>query len=189
MSKKGFTFVELAIVLVIIGIIMGMLIKGRALIETARLKSEVRKIERIQTSVAGWFSKTTGGIEAVDSFPLVDPADPTTLDFRQLSDLSATEMANPYDNWTLLRGRFTAGAVAAAPTEAGINIFIRTETITPRFACDIEFMLDDRNFAAGNGRSQVVATPYLTTALVPEFKPCEDWPELKENSIFDYRIF
>jgi prepilin-type N-terminal cleavage/methylation domain-containing protein len=189
MRKKGFTFVELAIVLVIIGIIMGMLIKGRALIETARLKNEIRKIERIQTGVAGWFAKTTGGIEAVNAFPLLNNADPTTLDFNEVPDLSAAEMANPYDNWELRRGKFAAGAVTADPNEAGINIYIRTETTTPRFACNIEFMLDDRNFASGNGRSQVDPSPYLTTGADPEFTPCDNWTELIENSIFDYRIF
>jgi prepilin-type N-terminal cleavage/methylation domain-containing protein len=187
MRKKGFTFVELAIVLVIIGIIMGMLIKGRALIETARLKNEIRKIERIQTSVAGWFAKTTGGVEAVDAFPLVEEADPTTLNFRELSDLSAADMTNLYDNWTLRRGKFAAGELAASPTGAGINIYIRTETTTPRFACNIEFMLDDRNFATGNGRSQV--TPFLTAGADPEFTPCDNWTEARVNSIVDYRIF
>jgi prepilin-type N-terminal cleavage/methylation domain-containing protein len=187
MRKKGFTFVELAIVLVIIGIIMGMLIKGRALIETARLKSEIRKIERVQTGVAGWFSKTTGGVEAMDAFPLVG-SDTTTLDYKALSDLSAADMTHPYGKWTLRRGKLTANADNATYTDAGINVILHADNVTPRFACNIEFMLDDRSFTAGNGRSEVVAI--LTTVGDPEFKPCDDWAEaIPLARLFDYRIF
>jgi prepilin-type N-terminal cleavage/methylation domain-containing protein len=38
-EKKGFTLIELAIVLVIIGIIIGAVLKGKDLIESARIKS------------------------------------------------------------------------------------------------------------------------------------------------------
>ncbi len=37
-SKKGFTLIELAIVLVVIGIIIGAVLKGRDLIRNARMK-------------------------------------------------------------------------------------------------------------------------------------------------------
>ncbi len=38
MNKKGFTLVELAIVLIIIGILLGMVLKGQDLIQNARIK-------------------------------------------------------------------------------------------------------------------------------------------------------
>lgn len=44
-KSKGFTLVELAIVLVIIGIILGMVIKGQDLIESARIKKAQEIIE------------------------------------------------------------------------------------------------------------------------------------------------
>jgi prepilin-type N-terminal cleavage/methylation domain-containing protein len=187
MRRKGFTFVELAIVLVIIGIIMGMLIKGRSLVEVARLKSEVRKIERIQTGVAGWFSKTSGGIEAMDAFPLINDGDPTKLNYRALTDISEADITHPYGQWELYRGKLVGDNTSATITEAGINVILHTDNITPRFACNIEFMIDDRQFKKGNCRSEI--TEVLTTGLEPEFRPCDDWAEIIEASTLDYRIF
>ena len=47
MKRQGFTLVELAIVLVIIGIIMGAILKGKDLIENARIK-------KLGTAVMRW---------------------------------------------------------------------------------------------------------------------------------------
>ena len=49
---KGFTLIELAIVLVIIGIIIGMVLKGQDLIQNARAKSFVNKVRAWE--VAQW---------------------------------------------------------------------------------------------------------------------------------------
>jgi hypothetical protein len=166
---------------------MGMLIKGRSLVEVARLKSEVRKIERIQTGVAGWFSKTSGGIEAMDAFPLVNDADLTKLDYKALTDVSEADITHPYGEWQLYRGRLSGDNTSASITEAGINVILRAEELTPRFACNIEFMIDDRQFTKGNCRSEI--TEVLTTGPDPKFRPCDDWAETIESSTLDYRIF
>jgi prepilin-type N-terminal cleavage/methylation domain-containing protein len=60
--KKGFTIVELAIVLVVIGIILGMAVKGKALLHSARIKAEVAKLNKFEAAVATYFAKT-GTIE------------------------------------------------------------------------------------------------------------------------------
>jgi prepilin-type N-terminal cleavage/methylation domain-containing protein len=55
-NTKGFTFVELAIVLVIIGIIMGLAVKGRTLIRGAKLRAEIRKIDKLQTALMSYIN-------------------------------------------------------------------------------------------------------------------------------------
>jgi prepilin-type N-terminal cleavage/methylation domain-containing protein len=55
-GKKGFTFVELAIVLVIMGIIMGLAVKGRSLIRGAKMRNEIRKIEKLQTALMSYIN-------------------------------------------------------------------------------------------------------------------------------------
>ncbi len=52
-SAKGFTLVEVAIVLVIIGLILGGVFKGQALIDNARVRSLSTEVSSIQTA---WFS-------------------------------------------------------------------------------------------------------------------------------------
>lgn len=52
-STRGFTLVEVAIVLVIIGLIMGGVFKGQALIDSARVRSMNSEVEGIRTA---WYS-------------------------------------------------------------------------------------------------------------------------------------
>lgn len=50
-SKSGFTLVELSIVLVIIGLIVGGVLVGQDLIEAAKVRSQISQIEQYQTAV------------------------------------------------------------------------------------------------------------------------------------------
>ncbi|MFT6306364.1 MAG: prepilin-type N-terminal cleavage/methylation domain-containing protein, partial [Halioglobus sp.] len=52
-SFKGFTIVEIAIVLAIIGLILGGVFKGQALIDNARVRSLSTEVAGIQTA---WYS-------------------------------------------------------------------------------------------------------------------------------------
>ena len=55
--KKGFTLVELAIVLVVIGLLMGMAFKGKSLVDAARIKAEVNKVTKIGTAIHSYYAK------------------------------------------------------------------------------------------------------------------------------------
>jgi prepilin-type N-terminal cleavage/methylation domain-containing protein len=59
MRKRAFTIYEMAIVLVIIGIIMGMLVKGSSMIRTAELRKELWKVEKIRAALSV-FERQTG---------------------------------------------------------------------------------------------------------------------------------
>lgn len=59
-KKFGFTIVELAIVLVVIGIILSMALKGKQLVEVAMLKREVQKIRKLETAFAIYYAKKNG---------------------------------------------------------------------------------------------------------------------------------
>jgi prepilin-type N-terminal cleavage/methylation domain-containing protein len=158
-KKSGFTFVELAIVLVIIGIIMGMAIKGRTLIESAKTRSEVRKIEKIQASIAGWFGNAGGEASAfkVDNSSCVGK--PTAFDklsclqISLLRDLKTSDLKSPTDNWSLLRGAYNSDndSVANAFGE-GTNFILLLSKTSPRFACNVESMMDDKNYRRSDGR-------------------------------------
>ncbi len=56
-SKKGFTLVELAIVLVVIGIILGAVLKGQELINNAKMKRAYNQYREILAAVYTYYDK------------------------------------------------------------------------------------------------------------------------------------
>ncbi len=58
--KSGFTLIELSIVLVIIGLIVGGILTGRDLIDAAAQRAQITQIERYQTSVRTFQGKYGG---------------------------------------------------------------------------------------------------------------------------------
>jgi prepilin-type N-terminal cleavage/methylation domain-containing protein len=56
--KQGFTLAELSIVLVVLGIIIAMTLKGFGVLDGARLRSELGKINKFQTAYSLYFERT-----------------------------------------------------------------------------------------------------------------------------------
>lgn len=59
-SEQGFTLVELAIVMIIIGLLIGGILKGQQLIENARVSSTVSQIKAIESGISGFRDKYGG---------------------------------------------------------------------------------------------------------------------------------
>jgi prepilin-type N-terminal cleavage/methylation domain-containing protein len=98
-DAKGFTFVELAIVLVIIGIIMGLAVKGRTLIRGAKLRAEIRKIDKLQTALMSYINLYKGVLPDYDS----GSSAPYSIDYNlfleqdliKMSDMLASYNSTP----------------------------------------------------------------------------------------------
>ena len=56
-NSKGFTLVELAVVLVIIGIILGAVIKGNDLIENAKVKGVIQAPTKWEVPIMTFYDK------------------------------------------------------------------------------------------------------------------------------------
>ena len=56
-SQKGFTLVEIAIVLVIIGLLLGGVLKGQELIKNAKINSVLKDFEGIATAYYGYLDR------------------------------------------------------------------------------------------------------------------------------------
>lgn len=98
MSKKGFTLVELAIVLVIIGIILAAVIKGQDLIRNARAKHIASKFK--EWEIAQWNYYDRKGRFAGDGGNINSIIGDDTND-NVSADLTAANFINPpYDTST-----------------------------------------------------------------------------------------
>ncbi len=56
-NKNGFTLIEMAMVLIIIGLILGMVFKGRQLIDNAKVKDLEAKFYKIQTGMISFYDR------------------------------------------------------------------------------------------------------------------------------------
>ncbi|ACI22187.1 MULTISPECIES: prepilin-type N-terminal cleavage/methylation domain-containing protein [Thermodesulfovibrio] len=95
-NQKGFTLIELAIVLVIIGIILGAVLKGKDLIENARTKKFISDVRQFEVLSWTFFDRKGYFPGAEKNDPIID--------------------GNPYDD-IVNKGKFTD-----APTTNAINI-------------------------------------------------------------------
>jgi len=75
MRRKGFTLVELAIVLVIIGLILGAILKGQAMVRNAKMKRLKADIDSIVAAVYSYQDR-------YGALPGDDPADRTGTPFN-----------------------------------------------------------------------------------------------------------
>lgn len=56
-NRKGFTLIELAVVLVIIGLVAGGVLAGRSLIEGAQLRDQLRQMEELESQINSFRGK------------------------------------------------------------------------------------------------------------------------------------
>jgi prepilin-type N-terminal cleavage/methylation domain-containing protein len=161
--KKGFSMVELAIVLVVIGIIMGMALKGRSVLEAAKIRNEARKLERFELAVAVAVQKlgpkgTVGELEtytAGDNFLSEDIFISENL--LTAADYETYTMpasgANP-----LMRKRIYNSRLSRDDNASVSNFNIKQDpgatlvfSAAPYLVCQLELLLDDRDKLTGQG--------------------------------------
>ncbi len=179
--KKGFTLIELAIALVVIGLILAMAMKGRAILDSAEIRSDMNKLNKVSAAVASYYSKynrlpgvsdntTASLLEDLTSEGLVSDADfsielqnafinvagcttPTTDGARSL-----TAAFNGAPN---LCAFVSDTAPESATTAAADDDMIDTGA----YGCYVELMLDNANLGNGIARG---------TGAVAEDTDCND---------------
>ncbi|MDR2104245.1 MAG: type II secretion system GspH family protein [Deferribacteraceae bacterium] len=166
--KKGFTLVELAIVLVIIGLITGMAVKGRSLAAAAEMREEVNKMRKYEHAFATHFAKS-GKFVPIPYDNNTDPdgwADNVSGLFLKEGYLVKKDLVMKYSTKNPPNTYFVADLVSL-PGQAGyfldrsiedsgvINFGVLIDKggeSLDYFICNIENMSDDRNTLSGLGR-------------------------------------
>ncbi|MDR2400069.1 MAG: prepilin-type N-terminal cleavage/methylation domain-containing protein [Deferribacteraceae bacterium] len=172
MLKKGFTIVELAIVLIIIGIIIGMAIKGGALLQTAKMRAEFRKIDKIRVALSTWRANNPIGIS---KYPPAPPATDLNIDLLvELGYLTEQETLNPFGKWLMMRGDLPAVGSDNISSEYGKSFILWADNPTLQYSCNFEVLLDDKVFDTGNNRVNPVPTAQKDS--FGDWIECNKWP-------------
>ncbi len=112
-NQKGFTLVEIAVVLVIIGLLIGGVLRGQELITTARVRQQIDQITAVKTSYYGFTDRYrlyAGELTAAQA-SLVHPAASPALDTPGDNAIWYWESAGFFNNLT------TAGFLICAPCQ------------------------------------------------------------------------
>lgn len=170
--NAGFTLVELAIVLVIIGLILGMAFKGKDLIDGAKVKSAEASINKVVSAINTYYERygaypgdgcsaapTLGSVHAVCSGTrngLLDTAIEGTSSLIQLQNaklLTNTDLHSPFGtNWTVVQGVNGTGNTSTGYAYLTVGT-LGTASADERLVCAIDQQFDDGVQAAGTVRT------------------------------------
>ncbi len=101
MRSKGFTLIELAIVLVIIGIILGAVLKGQELINSAKEKNFIQKLKQLAAAQYTYYDKYGHFAGDTDNDGLIDDDD------SAWGNLTATGLLSESDRYHPFNGNFS----------------------------------------------------------------------------------
>jgi prepilin-type N-terminal cleavage/methylation domain-containing protein len=206
LSKRGFTIVELAIVLVVIGIILSMAVKGRELVRVAQVKADIVKIEKMRTALHIVYAKRNGQLP--DLAPGIGGSAAEVIDKQQLFDegiirpddmfsrmvdqpwqmqLCAIEPGEPFHH-TYARyllnqsnnSNLRLEVSVCASLESGRGSDGLAMGHEPSLFCYYEHALDDDNFTDGDGKFMSHRLNTLTPMpIASDFANCDSMPRQK----------
>jgi prepilin-type N-terminal cleavage/methylation domain-containing protein len=193
--KKGFTLVELAIVIVIVGIMAAMVFKGQTIYENSKLRSSLKNIEMIRTAFSNIAMDYEGVIPDNSSFDNVIAskwsngrydADRLFISKGLLTDANLIIYRRPNTEWELIscnKGALDNSTHYLITADHSGKHVCLNGNVSERFSCYFEKIMDDDNVTNAFARSQ---------APVPggkdNFAACSD-AALSTLSRFDYILF
>lgn len=195
-QQQGFTLIELAIVLVVIGLIMGMAFKGRDLIDGAKIKNAQAQYNKVAAALNiyhekygafpgdGWTaapgSAATGASGTQNG--ILDSAIETAAAIAVLQNAGILTQAD-------LQSAFSGGweisdATGGAHFDAGANYLtiggISSNTVDARFVCQLDRIMDDGRPESGFIRSSA-STGSTTSSDYDQGVDC--WARQGQTSI------
>jgi prepilin-type N-terminal cleavage/methylation domain-containing protein len=164
--KKGFSLVEIMVVMVVIGIVVALGIKGSALINTSRIRAEIAKLRNFETGFSGYFLKNNtlppkdgdnltkiGDFECFKTEMLLDRQVIVTEDVPSAFSGSGA----PWHFCTNIFADNTSKVFTVKADHKAENVGAYAAGLNYELICNIEGVLDDGSVFGGVGRT--LATP------------------------------
>ena len=181
-KQTGFTLVELAIVLVVIGLILGMAFKGKDLIDSAKVKNMQAQYNKVSAAVNIYYEKygsypgdgCTGVATAGTTCSNANPTRDGILSnaeggfgitvLQNANILTKADLQSPFgQDWTIAQGaaanNFDANTDYVTIGTSGLS----TASADIRFVCALDRLMDDGAPTTGAVRSSSTNTDTDTT--------------------------
>ena len=181
--QAGFTLVEIAIVLVIIGLLIGGVLKGQAMIQSAKVKRVAKHADEIRAAVMTFYDKygQYPGDEVINGIP---PNDTQTGDgdgqiegngeqYALFEDLMRSGLISGSFNGTSDLPRHPFGDIVYVywvDPGPGANHFIRFDNLPWDVCLEIDIKYDDGTYNTGSVRANedyVVASDSIGAFYMP----------------------
>lgn len=150
-QQSGFTLVEIAIVLVIIGLLLGGILKGQELINSAKVKAMVNDMKLVATQVYGYQDR-------FKAMPGDDPRANTNL-------AGATAASTPA--LTLANGRIEGAWNSTTPTDESFLFWQHVRFANLATGSTDITAVDYRPLNSENGNLGITSAPVLTAPTTP----------------------
>ncbi len=151
-QQSGFTLVEIAIVLVIIGLLLGGILKGQELINSAKVKAMVNDMKLVATQVYGY----------QDRFKAMPGDDP-----RSATNLGATAVAASTPAATLANGRIVGAWNSTTQTDESYLFWQQVRFANLATGTTDKTATDYRPLNSENGNLGITSAAVLTAATTP----------------------
>jgi len=206
--QKGFTLVEIAIVLVIIGLLLGGILKGQEMITQAKIKNVMADFSGISAAYhgyqdryraipgddpgAGRWSLTPDPLVAGNGIVTGAYNSPTATDesrlwwdhLRRAGFVSGAGTQQPFNAVTGMIGVQTGSAGGTPPTALGgfAGLIMCSANLPDKIAIAVDTQMDDGKIATGNVRGQLQSAPN------PAIATAADTTEYAENGTNTYTL-
>ena len=166
-SQAGFTLVEVAIVMVIIGLLIGAVLKGQAMIQNAKIKRVTKQADELRAAVMTFYDKYSSypGDENSTVFPNGDTHNGNGD--GQIAAAEADMLFEDLQRADIISGNFDGDGEDSIPNHAfgdkvrinwvnpgqGLNHFIQYENLPWDVCLEIDLKYDDGVYNTGSIRA------------------------------------
>lgn len=171
LSQAGFTLIEIAIVLVVIGLLLGGILKGKEMVRTAKLKKVITTADGVRSAVYAYldkFGQLPGdgvGSPPVYNGQIANASAAFTEMFGEGIVPSPNPPKDPFGgdiviNYLSLNALYTgspAGHFIGFPGAGGDN----------QISLDLDTMFDDANVATGGLVQKTAGSPAVKAVWMP----------------------